>query len=142
MWLSCLSYFSQYHDHIKSKKQTYTLQSATEHIPQHHIHVLLLPNVYWFTYVSLTASIISGGVLMKSKRDQDVHVHCPKCSFPRLFDCTTSSEGTIKIKCPGCKSILDIDLHEVLLNYGKKRMKGYRRVADNNITEPRISMET
>lgn len=80
---------------------------------------------------------------MEFKRDQDIRVHCPKCSFNRLFDCTTSAEGIIKIKCPSCKNILVINLQQVVMNRQKKRRNGYQKLSDNKyiITEPRISME-
>ena len=63
---------------------------------------------------------------MKPKRNQDIRVHCPKCSFKRLFDVAEPAGGIIKIKCPSCKAMLELDLEHISLLQQEKRLKGYK----------------
>mgnify|MGYP004560953847 FL=1 len=40
---------------------------------------------------------------------QEVHVACPCCKNKRLFDVDPEETiGIIKIKCPLCKSVIDV----------------------------------
>ncbi|MHB8130006.1 MAG: hypothetical protein ACYDEX_13500 [Mobilitalea sp.] len=81
---------------------------------------------------------------MKSKKNQEIHVHCPYCSNKRLFDCTVPAEGIIKIKCPSCRTILAINLQIVSMHQQKKRLMSYQKINNyttNIATEPHISME-
>lgn len=43
--------------------------------------------------------------------EEIVHVGCPCCKNKRLFDVDTKTEGMISIKCPVCKSVVTIVLH-------------------------------
>lgn len=41
-----------------------------------------------------------------------VSVSCPCCRNRRLFDVSLQTEGEIQIKCPICKSLIKIELHD------------------------------
>ncbi len=43
--------------------------------------------------------------------ENDIHVSCPCCKNGRLFDVDPVTEGCIKIKCPICRSVIVIVLH-------------------------------
>lgn len=51
---------------------------------------------------------------MQTEIHQDVKVHCPNCSNKRLFDCGSTAEGIVRIKCPVCRSVVVIDLRNVI----------------------------
>ena len=43
--------------------------------------------------------------------EETVHVACPCCKNKRLLDVEPDTEGTIMIKCPICKQVVAIKLH-------------------------------
>lgn len=44
---------------------------------------------------------------------QEVHVACPCCKNKRLFDANPmNTVGTIKIKCPICKSVIAVKFQQ------------------------------
>ena len=43
--------------------------------------------------------------------EEIIHVGCPCCKNKRLFDVDTKTEGMISIKCPVCKAVVTIVLH-------------------------------
>lgn len=45
---------------------------------------------------------------------KETHVHCPYCKNKRLFDIEYGAIGTVKIKCPICKNIVDIKLEKII----------------------------
>ena len=54
---------------------------------------------------------------------QEMHVACPCCKNKRLFDANPLSVvGTIKIKCPVCKSVIAV-------NFLQKRVRTERIAA-------------
>lgn len=42
---------------------------------------------------------------------KEIRVPCPCCRNKRLFDADPHTEGNIQIKCPICKSVIEISLH-------------------------------
>lgn len=53
--------------------------------------------------------VIRGGASVE--RDY-IHVACPCCKNKRLFDLMRGSEGIVSIKCPICKSVVAVSLHD------------------------------
>ena len=49
---------------------------------------------------------------IKNNLMDEVHVACPCCKNKRLFDANPMTEGIIKIKCPICKSVIAVSLHQ------------------------------
>jgi len=45
-----------------------------------------------------------------------IHVACPCCRNKRLFDLMPGAIGIIQIKCPICRGVVAVSLH----NYGKE----------------------
>lgn len=48
-------------------------------------------------------------------QESEVHVACPCCKNKRLFDVDIHTEGKILIKCPICRGVIKIVLHETLI---------------------------
>lgn len=44
--------------------------------------------------------------------DEYIHVACPCCKNKRLFDLMRESKGIVYIKCPICKSVVAVSLHD------------------------------
>jgi endogenous inhibitor of DNA gyrase (YacG/DUF329 family) len=42
-----------------------------------------------------------------------IHVHCPCCRNQRLFDIEEGAEGIVSIKCPVCRTVVEIKLDNV-----------------------------
>jgi len=66
-------------------------------------------------------------------QEGEIHVLCPSCSNKRLFDCGTSAEGIIKIKCPCCREVSVINLQHVTQKQRMKRFAAYQEIAANYI---------
>lgn len=55
-------------------------------------------------------------------------VHCPRCRNRRLFDLREGGSGKIRIKCPVCKEIVELELEKcdeqrqrrLIAYYGRK----------------------
>ena len=45
-------------------------------------------------------------------QESEVQVACPCCKNKRLFDVDIYTEGRIQIKCPICRGVIQIILHE------------------------------
>ncbi|WP_170164306.1 hypothetical protein [Mobilisporobacter senegalensis] len=46
-----------------------------------------------------------------------IHVHCPSCRNKRLFDLDENgATGIVRIKCPVCKSVVEIKLNNIKRN--------------------------
>ena len=45
-------------------------------------------------------------------QDEYIHVACPCCRNKRLFDLKRGSEGIVSIKCPICKAVVAVSLHD------------------------------
>lgn len=43
------------------------------------------------------------------QRDMKIIVRCPKCDW-RIFDKVTPTTGTIELKCPNCRRVVEVDL--------------------------------
>ena len=43
------------------------------------------------------------------QRDMKIIVRCPKCDW-RIFDKVTPTTGTIELKCPNCRKVVEVDL--------------------------------
>lgn len=43
------------------------------------------------------------------QRDMKIIVRCPKCNW-RIFDKVTPTTGTIELKCPNCRKVVEVDL--------------------------------
>ncbi len=41
-----------------------------------------------------------------------IHVACPCCKNKRLFDLKRGSKGIVSIKCPICKAVVAVSLHD------------------------------
>lgn len=41
--------------------------------------------------------------------DMKIIVRCPKCDW-RIFDKVTPTTGTIELKCPNCRKVVEVDL--------------------------------
>ena len=41
----------------------------------------------------------------------EIHIACPCCNNKRLFDAEDTTDGIIKIKCPRCKSVIAVSIH-------------------------------
>ncbi|MHB8129265.1 MAG: hypothetical protein ACYDEX_09730 [Mobilitalea sp.] len=59
--------------------------------------------------------------------DDGIHVHCPRCSNKRLFDCGLEAEGIIRIKCPCCREVSVINLQHVTEEQKRKRFAAYKK---------------
>ena len=49
---------------------------------------------------------------VQSVEDKYIHVACPCCKNKRLFDLMRGSEGIVSIKCPMCKAVVAVSLHD------------------------------
>lgn len=47
-----------------------------------------------------------------SVEDEYIHVACPCCKNKRLFDLLRGSKGIVSIKCPICKAVVAVSLHD------------------------------
>ncbi len=45
-------------------------------------------------------------------QDEYIHVACPCCKNKRLFDLKRGSKGIVSIKCPICKAVVAVSLHD------------------------------
>ena len=41
-----------------------------------------------------------------------IHIACPCCKNKRLFDLLPGSTGIVAIKCPICKAVVAVSLHD------------------------------
>jgi len=48
--------------------------------------------------------------------EEVIHVACPCCKNKRLFDLLPGATGIVKIKCPLCRGVVAVSLH----NYNKE----------------------
>ena len=68
------------------------------------------------TLVSLTFPL--AGFLLKEAIMQNVivPVSCPCCRNSRLFDIDLETEGHLQIKCPMCRAIVKIIVHDKIIH--------------------------
>ena len=52
--------------------------------------------------------------------DEYIHVACPCCKNKRLFDLLRGSKGIVSIKCPICKAVVAVSLHDGRASSNKK----------------------
>ncbi len=50
--------------------------------------------------------------------EEYIHVACPCCKNKRLFDLKRGSKGIVSIKCPICKAVVAVSLHDGNTNNG------------------------
>lgn len=59
--------------------------------------------------------------------DEYIHVACPCCKNKRLFDLLRGSKGIVSIKCPICKAVVAVSLHDGRASSKKNyRRESYR----------------
>lgn len=44
--------------------------------------------------------------------DEYIHVACSCCKNKRLFDLMRGSQGIVSIKCPICRAVVAVSLHD------------------------------
>ena len=58
------------------------------------------------------------------QRDMKIIVRCPKCDW-RIFDKVTQTTGTIELKCPNCRRVVEVDLSLRRTSNIKYRLAAY-----------------
>ena len=59
-------------------------------------------------------------VYLEKRTDEYIHVACPCCKNKRLFDLLRGSKGIVSIKCPICKAVVAVSLHDGRASSKKK----------------------